>query len=188
MIRVTSAPEPGAFNDTVRVPGLAYLNSLGPSQIADTGSRPYWREALSDLHVAYSGICAYSSHWIPYDVGSDTVEHFIPKSVAPSGAYEWANFRLACARLNGRKGAFQDVVDPFKVAEDMFFLHLPTFCLVPGDGITSKQSGLARSTIERLRLNETRSVQMRQRFLEDYADGEITLQYLRRNAPFLGHE
>jgi hypothetical protein len=188
MIRVDQAPEPLHFDLRVRTPGLSYISSLPPGSKIDTSERPYWRGILLDLHRAYRGICAYTCHWIPYDVGSDTVEHFIAKSVNPMLSYEWSNFRLACGRLNGRKGAYQDVVDPFKVVSGMFRLHFPSLCVVAGDAVSIRRQSLAGATIARLRLNDNRSILMRQAFVEDYISGDISLTHIRRKAPFLAQE
>jgi hypothetical protein len=184
MIRVSSAPEPASFNDLVRAPGQRYLNSIAPRAKPNFTNRNYWKAILPELHSAYHNICAYSCHWMPLDTGADTVEHFVPKSLDPARAYEWQNYRLACARLNGRKGNFQDVVDPFRVHEGMFHLHFPSLCVVPG----RIRRRLANSTIERLKLNESRCVETRRHYVENYLNGEITISYLRRHAPFLGLE
>src|SRR5882724_1219801 len=130
MIRVIAANEPAIFDAAVRVPGQEYLASLASIEDARTNDHPYWRRTLRELHTSYGGICAFTCHWIPYDVGNDTVEHFIPKSVYPSLAYEWSNYRLVCGRLNGRKRDSQDVVDPFDVVPGMFCLEFPSLLVV----------------------------------------------------------
>ena len=127
MIRIAPAPEPASFNDLVRiVPGQRYLASIAQGAKANFTNRNYWKAILPELHSAYQNICAYSCHWMPLDTGADTVEHFMPKSVTPAEAYEWRNYRLVCARLNGRKRNFQDVADPFEIGEGMFYLHFPS--------------------------------------------------------------
>jgi hypothetical protein len=184
MIRVSPAPEPASFNDLVRVPGQKYLATVPRGEKANFTTRNYWKAILPELHSAYRSICAYSCHWMPLDTGADTVEHFIPKSVTPAEAYEWRNYRLVCARLNGRKRDFQDVVDPFRVRKGMFHLHFPSLCVVPG-GVRKR---LANSTIERLKLNESRCIETRRHYLENYLNDDITISYLRQQAPFLGLE
>jgi hypothetical protein len=184
MIRITPVSEPAEFDDRVRVPGQRFLASVLAGAKVDFTNREYWRRVLLDLHHLYDGICAYTCHWIPFDTGNDTVEHFIPKSTDPQLAYEWLNYRLVCGRLNGRKGVFQDVVDPFKVTKGMFYLHFPSLCVIAG----KSQKTLADGTIERLQLNDNRCISMRQRYVEDYVDGEITLSFVRSNAPFLAFE
>jgi hypothetical protein len=188
MIRVTPAKEPDSFNAAVRAPGQQYLHSLPNIDDADASRHPYWRKQLRELHTAYGGICAYTSHWMPYDVGNDTVEHFQPKSQFPALAYEWTNYRLVCGRMNGRKGSWTDVVDPFEVVPGMFYLDFPSLLVVPGDQLGDDQKELAQNTIARLRLNESRSTDMRQHFIQNFMDGHISGEYLQKHAPFLHSE
>src|SRR4051812_40118001 len=104
-------PEPANFQLSVRKPGRVFLSQQPQPTVAQWKSHSYWRRVLEDLHTAYNGICAYSCHWIPYDTGSDTVEHFTPKGLFSEGAYEWNNFRLVCGTLNGRKGTSTEIMD-----------------------------------------------------------------------------
>jgi uncharacterized protein (TIGR02646 family) len=188
MTPVAAVGEPATFDASVRAPGRDYLDSLTANEEAKTGEHPYWRRVLRELHTAYGGICAYTCHWIPYDVGNDTVEHFIPKSIYPSLAYEWSNYRLVCGRLNGRKRDFQDVVDPFDVVLGMFRLEFPSLLVSVGSNLTASQKSMAASTIMRLKLNEARSIDMRLHFVQHLVNGQITKQYVSQHAPFLSSE
>ena len=188
MIRVSEANEPPDFGALVRTPGQDYLLSLASLEDAEVAKRPYWRRALKQLHAGYGGICAYTCHWIPYDVGSDTVEHFLPKSIYPELAYEWSNYRLVCGRLNGRKGDWQDVVDPFDVIDGMFCLEFPSLLLVVGQNLSPAQRMMAVSTINRLKLNEALSIDMRLHFVRNLLDGHVSKQYVSQHAPFLSRE
>src|SRR4051794_8217705 len=102
MIKVEPANEPAQFDASVRTPGRKYLGSLSLSDKPDFRRRNYWKAILRELHSSYRGVCAYTCHWMTPDVGSDTVEHFLPKSAYPGLAYEWTNYRLVCSRLNSR--------------------------------------------------------------------------------------
>src|SRR5665213_904413 len=104
-------------------------------------------------------------HWLPRDTGHDTVEHFIPKSIDASKAYDWSNFRLVCGRLNGRKGKYQDVVDLFLVAQGMFEIHFPTLDIVEASTLVGQQHALAKTTIVRLKLNDARCTGARMEWL-----------------------
>ena len=185
MIPVQPATEPAQFNADVRTPGRNYLQSLLPGEKPDFRTRNYWKRILRDLHTAYGGICAYSCHWMPYDVGSDTVEHFRPKTSYPDLAYEWINYRLVCSRLNARKGKFEDVIDPFNVLPGMFSLHFPSLNVITGSSLTNAQRALVESTIRRLRLNDSRSIDTRQEYLNSYITGHISAAYFKNKAPFL---
>lgn len=63
---------------------------------------------LKDLYDRYEGVCAYVSIYIDRVTGSRSVDHFIAKSSAVEHAYRWSNYRLACGKINGRKGVFGD--------------------------------------------------------------------------------
>src|SRR5262249_18958609 len=93
MMHVDPQPEPDTFDASVRHPGRMYLTSNPTPSSKEWSQHSYWRKILPDLHSSYRGICAYSCHWIPYDTGADTVEHFLPKDKCPQQAYEWSNYR-----------------------------------------------------------------------------------------------
>ena len=88
MIHVEPQPEPKKFDVLVRRPGHKYLTSKPTLNSKEWERHSYWRKILPELHSSYRGICAYSCHWIPYDTGADTVEHFLPKDRHPQQAYE----------------------------------------------------------------------------------------------------
>ena len=140
------------------------------------------------MHEAYMGICAYTCHWIAYDTGTATIDHFVAKTIEPGLAYEWSNYRLACGRMNGRKGKYQDVLDPFMLPGRVFELDFPSLQILPsvenGDDLLSQ----AVSTIARLRLNDELSVKARWWYVRDYCASHITLEFLEYNAPFIFRE
>jgi len=92
-------PEPAHFFERVQKRGEEFLK-LHPD-VKGNLLKPYWRAIIPDLYNAYSGICAYTCHWTPYDTGWKTVEHFRPKELYPQEAYLWANYRFVCGTLNG---------------------------------------------------------------------------------------
>ena len=128
MIHVDPQPEPPTFDQLVRQPGRKFLKSC-PNPKGNQW-RAYWRKIARDLHTAYSGICAYSCHFIQYDTGWRTVEHFKPKDDYKSDAYEWGNYRLVCGVLNGRKGK-GEVLDPFRVHNGWFIMDFPSLLVKP---------------------------------------------------------
>ncbi|MDT7531018.1 hypothetical protein OVY29_20340 [Sphingopyxis sp. SE2] len=131
---------------------------------------------------------AYTCHYIPKDTGSDTVEHFTPKSVNPALAYEWSNFRLVCGRLNGRKGDHQDVLDPASITASPFQIDFPSLQLKISENLNKDIIDLAESTIVRLKLNEERCIESRQEYVENYCNDIVSLAGLQRYAPFLYYE
>ena len=172
----------------VRQPGTAFLNTLPAGQGVDFSGHEYWRKCLRDLNHSYRSVCAYTCHWIPLDTGADTVKHFLAKSTHPTLAYEWSNFRLVCNRLNGRKGKYTDVVDPFEITDGMFAINFPSLQVIPGPGANEKERKIVESSIKRLKLNDERCVRARLEYTEAFRDRNINITYLRQKAPFLAFE
>jgi hypothetical protein len=110
--------------------------------------KPYGRKIIPDLHSAYHGRCAYTCHWIPNDTGSITVEHFKAKEVYPQYAYCWDNYRLVCGRLNGRKGIYEDTLDPFILQDGWIVMHFPSLRLKPGGHLTEVEANQVKTTVE----------------------------------------
>jgi|ERR1051326_3212873 hypothetical protein len=190
MIHVDPQPEPTHFNARVRLRGQAYLARIGHTPTTkEWESHSYWREILPNLHESYGGICAYSCHWIPYDTGADTVEHFIAKSIQPGQAYEWNNYRLVCATLNGRKGTNAVVLDPFVIDNGWFVLDFPSLQVKPERGLGEPLTGQIWDTITLLGLNdEGTCLKSRQKYIKDYCKGCVNFQYLQQDAPFIAYE
>ena len=188
MILVQEEPEPGDFHDNVRQRGQRFLAKNPRPTSAALSAHPYWRRAAKQLYDAYDGICAYTCHWIAFDTGSRTVEHFVPKSVAPSLAYEWSNFRLVCGRLNSRKREAQDVLDPFALDNGVFCIDFPSVQIRPFTGLSVELETCAWRTIDRLSLNDETCISARLGWIQDYCGGYIEFDYLRRRAPFLHRE
>jgi hypothetical protein len=186
LIRVEEKTEPAEFDPRVRRPGLKYLGKTPAPSTREWNSHSYWRRILPDLHDAYGGICAYSCHWIPYDTGADTVEHFIAKSSDPPKAYEWSNYRLVCATLNGRKSDHEDVLDPFTIRPSTFILDFPSLLIKPNPNLDQDLANRVASTVIRLGLNdEGTCLKSRISWLTEYCSESISESYLERKAPFI---
>ncbi|MGB2985322.1 MAG: hypothetical protein WBE26_05515 [Phycisphaerae bacterium] len=191
MIPVKRQPEPSDFNRLVRDPGKNHLRA-SPTPTPEpkyVRKKRLWEKVAGHLHAAYSEICAYSCHRIALVTGFRTVEHFIPIRVDPQKAYEWDNYRLVCGRLNGLKGAHQDVLDPFELDDNVFALDFPSLLVKPGSGLRSQLEADVRATIKRLKLNDNETcIHERERRVRDYCTGEISFNHLRKEAPFIAHE
>lgn len=130
MIPVKEQPEPVDFDKKVRKKGQQWLKQKvisadGP--VPEKTTLPdYWRDCLADLYDAYDHVCAYLCVHLEHAVGGVTTEHFVAKSQNAGQAYEWSNYRLACSRINSRKGVHKDVLDPFDIQPGMFHLELTT--------------------------------------------------------------
>lgn len=140
------------------------------------------------LMEAYQHRCAYACLYIEHVTGAATVDHWAPKSAAPDLAYEWDNYRLACALMNARKHAFDDLVDPFEVTDGMFALAFDLrIRAIPGPNAGDRTEAIAR-TIARLGLDSEAYDAALSDYLEAYQSGDIKFEYLRRRAPFLASE
>jgi hypothetical protein len=189
MIRVLMQPEPTIFDAQVRIPGQRFLRQCPHPTTRQWKSHAYWTRILCDLHTAYGGICAYSCHWIPYDTGHDTVEHFRPKTPFPDEAYEWTNYRLVCGTLNGRKGTDQNIIDPFQVTDGWFVLDFPSLLVRPGAELSQDDASHVLHTIRQLGLNEEGTcLKARLRYVQCYCTRQITFDHLRNEAPFIARE
>ena len=186
MIPVTLQSEYPEFDAQVRQPGLEFLKNNPNPSTKEFRRHNYWSRAASNLHSAYSGLCAYTTMYLA-DISS--VDHFLPKTNYPYLAYEWDNYRLARQQINARKGDTEEILDPFKIKIGWFVLDLPSCLIRPGDEIDPKIKKKVDSTINILRLNaDDRLVQERCNWLVYLADGEITINFLDRHYPFLSAE
>lgn len=189
MIPVVPQPEPEDFDELVRKKGKKFLSKFTDSipTSRQWGRNDYWNEVRTHFYAAYKGICAYSVHWIPL-TANPNIDHYIPKSVNKDLAYEWSNYRLACALVNTLKGDYQDVVDPFTLKKNSFLLDFPSLLLRVNPALEPEEIGKLEKTIQRLRLNSEIFVNDRSRWLEPYCLGEIDFPFFKRNAPFIAYE
>lgn len=209
MIPVVLAAEPDAFEALVRTPGLRAINELAGIPMPDAPKRkgrrrkviansreeipsdkfpPYWTEVLPQLRTAYSHICGYVCVYIEPITGAASVDHMLPKSLAWEDVYEWRNYRLACSLMNSRKKDYQDVLDPFEIADDWFQMELVGYQVIARTDLDTPTKQNVQATITRLKLNDTDCLKLREDYADSYFEGDISLDYLRRRAPFLARE
>lgn len=191
MIHVAPAPKPPTFDALVRTPGREFLTTTPNPTSAQFEKHPYWRTMLQELRNAYKHVCAYSCHYVPFDSGCDTVEHFKPKVPYPQDAYEWENYRFVCGRLNGRKGTFEDVLDPFTIENGWFVIEFPSLLVKPGTGLQAATAKAVTDSIKRLKLNdESTCVKQRNRYITDFCSfgQDYFDKLLVRDAPFIAAE
>jgi hypothetical protein len=215
MIHVERVLEPPDFDERVRQPGLSELAVMtgqtgwvtrrGPKRKQLTiGGAPitriedipadelpdYWTRALPDLCNKYRRICAYVCVYIERVTGAATADHWVPKSRDPRQAYEWENLRLACSIMNSRKATETELIDPFFVEEGWFALDFIDWEVVPGVGPEHPKFAAIDDTISPrgLDLNCYECRSLREEYVASYREGEITLGYLDRRAPFIARE
>ena len=192
MIPVTPQPEPAAFDAKVRQKGLAYLQNKGIH--LDRPTPPcvrlcdYWRACLDDLHSSYQGHCAYLAVYIERVTDGATVDHFVAKSRRPGLAYEWRNYRLACAVVNSRKRNHDDILDPFAIKDGWFRLELVTGRIYPNRELPSGRRLKIQRTIDRLKLDDHANRELRARHYQGYRQNDYSGVYLQRQSPFVWSE
>lgn len=198
MIPVAPREAPPSFEERVRRPGMRWLEEqgipLGTRLDPGTKIHPYWRECLDELHTRYGGVCAYLCVFVERCTGGACTDHFIAKSRTAGLAYEWSNYRLACATMNARKRDFEDVLDPFELAPDTFGLELVTGRIYPNPERPEPERRVAQSTIDRLSLDDAGCRKMRGRRFFDYVvargpkPNPVLEDQLRRYSPFIWSE
>lgn len=186
MIRVTQKPEYPDFDAQVRQPGAVFLSNCPNPSSDQFRKKNYWSRAASELHAAYDGVCAYTAVRLPQQ---GSIDHFKPKTTFPNLAYEWSNFRLATGRVNSAKGSKAEVLDPFEIEDDWFYLNIPECLMQPNPTLQRDLRVRINATINSLRLNDDdHYVQDRCDTLMEYASGDVTLGFLQRRYPFLAKE
>lgn len=195
MIPVAPASEPADFDGRVRGPGAAFLRTNPQPSSVEWQTHDYWRRSLPDLLLGYHLICAYSGSWTKANTGAADIErgcsvdHFVPKSLSPSQAYEWSNYRLARVRLNINKGNYTDVIDPFELSDRWFILDFRTFLIRPLVELSSANRSRVQRTINRLGLNEDEDyVKERIGVIRGYCLGSLSMLEIHRYWPFIGQE
>lgn len=207
MIPVPLAEEPPAFDARIRQRGLDAIAELvgeaptvrrpGPRRTAVATRReeippesfpPFWREALDDMLDAYGRLCAYTALYIARGTGTPSVDHVVPKSKSWDRVYEWSNYRLACLRVNARKSDLDLLLDPCTITDGLFALELVAFQVKPAEGASGADVAAVEATVETLGLNARDFCRAREEWATAYREGEITLSFLERVAPFVAGE
>lgn len=126
---------------------------------------------------------------------SSSVEHFVPKSIAPKLAYEWSNYRLASRKANTDRGD-KYVLDPFEVDDEWFVLDLFSGVLSANPSLECVLKEKVEQTIGNLKLNSRywKNIRIRhfERFNKDFTEAggnteeqkKAELQ-LKTNAPIV---
>ena len=194
LIPIVPASEPGDFDRKVRKPGQAFLRTTPHPIGSEWDDNNYWSRSIADLQTSYNSICAYCGSWTNssgnhHAPSYRSVDHFVPKSVSPTQAYDWDNFRLCRTRLNIRKGNHQDVLDPFTLAPGWFHLSFLTFLVAPDSTLSLKEKNSVLATIDRLQLNIDQDyVNERVGAIREYCLGIATKPQLGKHFPFITTE
>ena len=190
MIPVKPQPEPDIFDELVRVPGKRFLKKASGTKLTNKQWQyhDYWKNIRTHLYKAYDGVCAYNAHWIPKGSSVPNVDHFIPKSVKPELAYEWSNYRLASHLANALKGERINILDPFCIGQNWFFLDFPSLLVRPNPELSPEIQKQVQDTIDHLHLNEKQAiVEERNNWLKIYCCG-MNFSVWKSYAPFIAYE
>jgi hypothetical protein len=87
--------------------------------------------------------------------------------------------------MNGRKGTFDDLLDPFTIAPETFHLVLLTGEIFPNPALLEAVQIQAQTTIDRLGLDDGDCRLDRLEYFEDYRNKSIDEAYLKRRCPFV---
>lgn len=113
-----------------------------------------------------------------------------PKSLYPSLAYEWSNYRFVALRYNNSKGT-KKILDPFTLKPDWFVLDFKDEILnvKPNAALIPEEKNAVNKTIETLRLNtDPMCKKARVYWLTAYCRKKITFEHLNDMAPFIAYE
>jgi len=187
VIPVSLTQEPANFELVVRQPGLSFLKNSGNVLLPGSKLKPFWRKSLPDLYNSYNRICAYLGIYLE-NVGEVTVDHFIPKAICNSKAYEWDNYRLSSGAVNSKKGVKQGILDPFKIKDGWFHLELLTGKIFPSSLLSNKLRTDVSNTIEKLGLDSSKFRSIRVRHFQCCINGYISVDYLKTTSPFVYFE
>lgn len=191
MLRINLAPEPAHFDERVRQKGLRWLKDKGISLNSPcpkgTKLPDYWRGSLRDLYDAYEGHCSYSGLRFELAPGGITVDHYVPKSKLVGRAYDWDNYRLACSRLNAKKGVHADVLDPFEIENGWFQLNLFSGRISANRDLDSESFSNVEHTIDRLDLNMPYFCELRKDIIAEYGVYKVR-NILRRRSLYIDYE
>lgn len=164
MIRVELAKEPDDFDEKVRKPGNAWLKA----NPRNNNFPNYWTAVQEEFFTAYNGYCAYTTFRYPTS-NSVVVDHFKPKGSHRELAYEWSNYRMAGYHVNSKKNASCEVLDPFQLPEDAFFLQADG-SIEPNASAFATQELIdqAEKTIRILGLNSESNCNARQQYIQSF--------------------
>jgi hypothetical protein len=116
------------------------------------------------------------------------VDHFEPKSNDWRLVYEWSNYRLCSAAINGHRSDRAVAHDPFAIEPGLFALEFVAFQVIPRSSARGALAAQVEDTIGVLGLNRRACCKAREEYVEDYRRGPphgTSLPRLEARAPFV---
>jgi hypothetical protein len=180
MIPVRKVRQPKDFDTRVTQPGDQWLQENPQAK----RPKPLWAPYTSTLSDGFAGLCGYAAM---LDPTGGTVDHYLSFKNHPHLAYDWDNYRFACATLNSSKGKQDDkILDPFEVGVGWFEIELPSLQMRMTDKVPDAYRAKAEFTLKQLRLRDgERIIRWRQSWYTLYQAGNVTLDGLRQVAPLI---
>lgn len=145
---------------------------------------PYWRQFNHELGQGSDFLCGYMCLWNL----DGTVDHFVSIDEDRSLAYDWDNYRYVAGWINSSKQNVRssDILDPCEVEAGWFKIILPTLELVLTDTVPADKRARAENTLNRLPIGKDgRARRKRAVYFDEYMEGKIQLNELRRRAPLI---
>lgn len=136
---------------------LALIEKYGeyskiPPTVKETVLKNYRHDQIKEvLYPSSNKKCAFCESF-PEDSGNIEIEHFHPKSLYPSEAFNWNNFLPCCRKCNSAKSDHDTktspIINPY-IDDPENHLDVETICLKPKDQ-------LGQNTIDVCQLKGTR--------------------------------
>jgi hypothetical protein len=205
MVQVTIEAEPEDFNLNVRLPGLSAIDEMvgrpprtvrpGPKRnviatreedIPSKKFPAFWVDALDSMLDSYGRRCAFLNLYMERGTGNPSVDHMLPKSKRWDLVYEWTNYRLCAASINGYKSDMIGIVDPVDCRDGWFAVEFTGFQIVRGANAPPGMDAEIDATLKLLNHTEFRKAR-EDRFNYYIKDG-LPLDLLERWAPFIASE
>lgn len=186
MIPITPQPEPLTFDAQVRQLGLAAMNAHRGNWTNRSfwNRHRYWSNCINDMHILYMQTCAYLgvmvNRLVSLPIGVASVEHFIPKSIDRTLAYEWDNYRLVCSLANSERGDMEPFLDPFTILPGTFHLFLNSGFVVKNPNIKGLDDQAVYNTLKVI--NNNCFMDYRAKLFKSYKDNPSVLQ---QESPFI---
>lgn len=148
------------------------FSAYAPHCLKKRNGKPYfpsiWGKAKEALAKMTNGKCSYCEGGIN-SARSGQVDHFKPKALFPSLAYDWDNYFLACGGCNGAKSdQWPDVGEYLR--PDRKDPAKQTLFKTDGSMDARRKDEEAKITIEHFDLNRTWLVRLRKKHLEGMVD------------------
>jgi hypothetical protein len=142
------------LDDPVRRAGYP---TYAPASLPQSKGKPKWPAKWGDWKSIKKGLLAMSRNKCPYcesQAGADQwgqVEHFRPKSLFPTRAYDWGNYLYSCEKCNGTKSNKWPAAGSYLRPDEAGFD--PSVLTFGDDGSVTGAAGDAARTVEDLGLD-----------------------------------